>query len=79
MNELVRALEACRGTSPGPDDIRYEMIKHLNHDSMIKLLEVYNEIWKSQTFPKSWHFAHIIPILKGGGTPDSLYPTAQLR
>jgi len=69
MNELVRALEACRGTSPGPDEIRYEMIKHLNHDAMIKLLEVYNEIWKSQTFPNSWHFAHIIPILKGGGNP----------
>ena len=74
MNELVRALDACSGTSPGPDEIRYEMIKHLNHDDMIKLLEVYNEIWKSQTFPNSWHFAHIIPILKGGGNPRNPIP-----
>lgn len=31
--------------------MRYDMIKHLNHDAMIKLLKVYNEIWLSLTFP----------------------------
>ncbi len=71
MQELVQALGACSGTSPGPDEIRYEMIKHLDHGSMIKMLQVFNEIWKGQTFPNSWHFAHIIPIPKGGGEPRS--------
>ncbi|KAK3890343.1 hypothetical protein Pcinc_005721 [Petrolisthes cinctipes] len=71
MQELVQALGACSGTSPGPDEIRYEMIKHLDHGSMIKLLQVYNEIWRGQTFPNSWHFAHVIPIPKGGGSPRS--------
>lgn len=52
-------------------EIQYKMIKHLNRDSMIKLLEMYNEIWKRQIFPNSWHFAHINPILKGGGYPRS--------
>ncbi|KAK3874520.1 hypothetical protein Pcinc_020540 [Petrolisthes cinctipes] len=58
MQELVQALGACSGTSPGPDEIRYEMIKHLDHDSMIKMLQVFNEIWRGHTFPNSWHFAH---------------------
>lgn len=37
MDELVQALEACNGTSPDPGEMR----KHLNHDAMTKLLEVY--------------------------------------
>lgn len=28
-------------------------------------------MWKIQTFPNSWRFAHILPILKGGGNPGS--------
>ncbi|KAK3869753.1 hypothetical protein Pcinc_024981 [Petrolisthes cinctipes] len=71
MQELVQALGACSGTSPGPDEIRYEMIKHLDHDSMVKMLQVFNEIWRGHTFPNSWHFAHVIPIPKGGGDPRS--------
>lgn len=50
MNKLVQAPEACRGLSPGPDEMQFEMIKHLNHDAMIKLLKVYNEIWLSLIF-----------------------------
>lgn len=44
--ELVRAQEACSSISPGLDEIRYETIKHLNHDAIINLLELYNDIWK---------------------------------
>ena len=69
MHELERALGACKGTSAGPDDIHYDMIKSLNRASTIILLEVFNDIWLSGTFPNCWHFAHIIAILKPGADP----------
>ena len=69
MHELERALGACKGTSAGPDEIHYDMIKRLNRASTIILLEVYNEIWLSGTFPNRWRFAHIIAILKPGADP----------
>ena len=71
LEELQRALGACKGTSPGPDEIRYEMIQHLSSGDTAKLLGVYNELWRAQTFPNSWHFAHIIPIPKKGGDRKS--------
>lgn len=71
MDELVQALDAYRGTFPRLHKILYEIIKHLNHDAVIKLPEVYNKICNSQTFPNSWH-THIIPTLKRVGDPKSV-------
>lgn len=68
MDELVRAPEACRGTSPGPSEIRYEMMRHLSHDVMK---------FEKARLPDSWHFAHIIPALKGEESPRS--PTTLLH
>ena len=67
MDELLLALKSCKGSSPGPSNITYGMIQHLNQSSLIKLLALYNEIWTSGTFPNSWHFAHVIPIPKRPG------------
>lgn len=42
--ELKSALGSCKGTSPGPDNIRYEMFKKLDTDATKYLLDFYNII-----------------------------------
>ena len=64
--EFHSALNSCRGSSPGRDNIRYEMIKHLSVDNMKYILHFFNSIWIQQTFPKNWRKAIVIPILKPG-------------
>ncbi|GFU64522.1 hypothetical protein TNCV_2526371 [Trichonephila clavipes] len=38
MFELKRALSSAHNTSPGPDGISYELLRHLNGDSLVSLL-----------------------------------------
>ncbi|GFT29406.1 putative RNA-directed DNA polymerase from transposon X-element [Trichonephila clavipes] len=37
MFELKRALSSAHNTSPGPDGISYELLRHLNEDSLASL------------------------------------------
>jgi hypothetical protein len=61
---LPYRLSTCKGSSPGPDDVHYEMLKQLLRVAKLKLLEIHNEIWEREVFPKSWTEATVIPILK---------------
>ena len=79
IGELLYVLGKVRGTSAGPDGIRYEMVQNLSPLNKIALLEFFNKIWKSQTFPKEWSNAITIPLLKPGKeskTPSSYRPIA---
>lgn len=62
--ELETALNSVRGSSPGPDDIHYDMLKNLNTISKKYILEFFNVILKSGKFPKKWRKSILIPILK---------------
>ena len=53
-------------TAPGPDEIHNKIIQNLPEISQTLLLNIYNDIWNSQTFPESWRTATIIPIPKPG-------------
>ncbi|GFU61293.1 putative RNA-directed DNA polymerase from transposon X-element [Trichonephila clavipes] len=44
MCELKRALSSAHNTSPGSDGISYELLRHLNEDSLISLLYLFNRI-----------------------------------
>jgi ribonuclease HI len=72
MTELQEALSTCLGSSPGPDDITYEMIKQLEEAEKGKLLKAYNDIWETGTFPEEWRQAVTIPIKKPGKDPESV-------
>ncbi|GFU59097.1 pggt1b [Trichonephila clavipes] len=37
MFELKRALSSAHNTSPGPDGVSYELLRHLNEDSLVRL------------------------------------------
>lgn len=71
--ELKLVLSDCKGSSPGPDGIHYDMIKNLTNDGHKILLELYNKIWMSGRLPKEWKTSTIIPIKKPG--KDQRYAT----
>ena len=66
IGELLFVLGKVRGSSAGPDGIRYEMLQNLSPLNKIVLLEFFNTIWRTQSFPEDWTNAITIPILKPG-------------
>ena len=66
MSELQKALKKCKSTSPGKDQICYEMFRHMSSYGKKVLLKLYNLIWEKGVLPTSWKHAVTIPILKPG-------------
>ncbi|GFT64107.1 probable RNA-directed DNA polymerase from transposon X-element [Trichonephila clavipes] len=71
MFELKRALSSAHNTSPGPDGVSYELLRHLNEVSLISLLYLFNRIWREQVYPTQWQEAIVIPILRPGKDPKN--------
>ena len=53
-------------TALGPDEIHYQILKHIPEASRQCLLEVFDNIWEGGEFPPSWREATIIPSTKPG-------------
>ena len=66
MRDLKRSSKKSNNSSPGPDQIHYEILRHLPIETLHILLDIINETWKSDTFPESWREALIISIPKPG-------------
>ncbi len=64
LKELKSALSKAHDTSPGPDKIHYQFLKHLPSSSLFILLDMFNSIWQTGEFPTSWREALVIPIPK---------------
>jgi len=64
ISELERALEGCRDTAPGPDNVNYDMIKRLPEPAKEQLLVLFNLIYREGYFPQQWKESIIIPIPK---------------
>ena len=64
MRDLKQSLKKSNNSSPGPDQIHYEILRHLPIETLHILLDIINETWKSDTFPESWREALIISIPK---------------
>jgi hypothetical protein len=56
-NEILEALERCSGSSPGPDDVEYELIKNLTTQKKQAILNAFNQIGVSGIFPDEWRTA----------------------
>ena len=72
LSELKNSHDKSHDTTAGPDDIHYQILKHLPSDALETLLNIMNEIWRTGKFSEDWHKAVIIPIPKPG-TDSSLY------
>ena len=66
IRELKHSLERAHDTSAGPDNIHYQLLKHLPDSVLSILLSIFNNIWESGNFPTSWHEAIVVPIPKPG-------------
>ena len=67
--EFEFALDSCRKSAPGKDNISFEMIINLNTKAKKFLLQFYNHLWKKGFFPKAWRHAIVVPIVKPGKDP----------
>ena len=79
ITELKDAIAVSKDTTTGPDDIHYQMLKHLPETALDTLLHNFNGIWTIGVFPESWRLAKIIPIPKPGkdhAEPTIYRPTA---
>ena len=66
MRDLKQSLKKSNNSSLGPDQIHYEILRHLPIETLHILLDIINETWKSDTFPESLRKALIISIPKPG-------------
>ena len=71
LNELQTALHKAHDSAAGPDNVHYQMLKHLPKIAQSTLLQVFNDLWLRGKFPASWSNATIIPIAKPGKDPTS--------
>ena len=62
--EMVAALTRARNTTPGPDNISYEMLRQLPEQAANYLLKIFNKLFKENSFPRQWRESIIIPIPK---------------
>ena len=66
MRDLKRSLKKSIDSSPGPDQIHYEILRHFPIETLHMLLDIINETWKSDIFPESWREALLILLPKPG-------------
>ena len=52
IRELCDALKKSHDTATGPDEIHYQLLKHLPRDSLMVLLDIFNDIWASGEIPE---------------------------
>ena len=66
LSELNDSLNKSHDTAVGPDEIHYQILKHLPRESLEVLLSLFNRIWETGVLPPSWKEAIVIPIAKPG-------------
>ena len=69
FDELLEAINQSHDSATGPDEIHYQMLKHLPESSLQALLSIFNNIWTTGEFPEDWRLATVIPIPKPGKDP----------
>ena len=82
LDELVEAIQLSHDSATDPDEIHYQMLKHLLEISLETILNIFNYIWTTGKFPDGWQYATIIPIPKPGkdpAEPNSYRPIALTR
>jgi len=79
LDKLWDAISESHDTVVGPDDIHYQMLKHLPPSAVNTLLQALNNIWFAGNFPPSWHISTVIPIpkpAKDASDPNNYRPIA---
>jgi len=64
LKERISAVRNAKNTTPGSDNICYEMFEHLSIQSLEIMLQLFNKIWFTGKIPPSWLHSIIVPIAK---------------
>ncbi|VDI43680.1 Hypothetical predicted protein [Mytilus galloprovincialis] len=64
LEELRTSLSKAHYTACGPDNIHYQLLKHLPNSSLEALLQLMNNIWEYGNLPSIWKLATVVPIPK---------------
>jgi len=64
LKELISAVQDAKNTTPGPDNLCYEMFKHSSTKSLEVMLQLFNKIWFTGKIPPSWLHSIVVPIAK---------------
>ena len=64
LSELQSVLKTCSESAAGPDEVHYNLIKHLPETGLLTILAVFNHIWTTGFFPPAWRKAVVVPIPK---------------
>ena len=64
LRDLKRAIKKSKNTAPGPDNIPYEVLRHLPEQTLLLWLDIINHMWKIGCFPKCWQESYILPFPK---------------
>ena len=69
MDEVSRVIKRLKNNkSSGPDSLIYEMIKH-GHQLLTKpILQLFNKVLVSGSFPERWSISMLKPLFKGNGS-----------
>ncbi|XP_063436487.1 uncharacterized protein LOC134717918 [Mytilus trossulus] len=62
--KLKTSLSKAHDTACGPDNIHYQLLKHLPDSSLEALLQLMNNIGESGDLPSIWKLATVVPIPK---------------
>ena len=83
LDELNEAIDTLKpNKAGGPDDIITELTKDLDAHNRTELLQIYNDIYHTETIPDHFNEAMVVQIYKTDKTPElysSYRPIAQLN
>ena len=71
--ELKYALEKTKDTTPGQDNITYAMLRSLPEEVMPYMLQMYNKLYRTNSFPNQWRESLIVPIPRPDKSHSSPY------
>ncbi|XP_072145534.1 uncharacterized protein [Dermacentor andersoni] len=58
-------------SAPGSDGVTYQMLRNLDGDQLLLLLDAYNNVWRTGSIPDEWSEAIVVPLLKAGKAASS--------
>jgi len=64
LKELISAVQDAKNTTPGPDNICYEMFKHLSTKLLEVMLQLFHKMWFTGKIPPSWLHSIVVSITK---------------
>ena len=64
LSELKNSLDKSHDTTAGPDDIHYQILKHIPSDALETLLNIMNEIWRTGVRSAMLHASETWPVTK---------------